>query len=134
MGQKQETTFASYVHSGLPKVIYCEKTSNPFKAGTPDFYLEGPAGILWVEYKWIEKPWATNRSAEDICDSQSWMRQLQWLKRAETNGINNAVIVGMGQGKKSQGYFITSPYDFSFDHHRLWSYLELRTWISTHVT
>jgi hypothetical protein len=134
MGQKQETTFARFIHKGLPSTIYIEKTSNPFRAGTPDYYIEGPEGILWIEYKWINKLWTEDKQAENLCSSQSWIRQLQWLKRAESNDVNNAVIIGVGLGRQSQGYFITSPYDFLYDQHRLWSYIELRNWIKEYVT
>lgn len=134
MGQKQETTFAALINKGLPENIYYEKMSNPFRAGTPDFYYEGPAGILWAEYKWIEKPWVEDKLPADICNSRSWLRQLQWLKRAHESGVATAVIVGIGLGKTAKSYWLRYPFCFFFSQDQPQSYIEHRHWIIEHVT
>lgn len=72
------------------------KTNNPFVAGCPDLYVEGPASILWIEFKQLE----VIPSFLTLCEgSKPKLTPLQqeWLIRAENNGVTTAVIVGCQQ-------------------------------------
>lgn len=129
--QKQENKFAATVNIGLPGSIWFEKTSNPFRAGMPDFYYEGPKSILWVEYKWLNKPFNDNCVAEKICTTRSWNLQRLWLNRAHLNSVNTAVIIGVGT---KQGYILKYPYCYHKDQDILYSVSNIQEWIISNVT
>lgn len=117
MSEKQETTFTRKLVKLLPLSMYIEKTNNPYRRGTPDLYLEDLDFSMWVEMKWIEKPWGERFiSREQICKSKSWPLQLRWLQRAAANGHRTAVIVGVGS---KEAYIIGYPFDY--ENHRLMS-------------
>jgi hypothetical protein len=71
-----ESGFISKVHKKLPKSIYRVKFSDKFAGGIPDTWYSGPAGDVWVEYKYqlvpghkpnlsdLQKAWLTDRTAE----------------------------------------------------------------------
>lgn len=128
--QKQENKFAATVNKGLSGSIWYEKTSNPFRAGMPDFYYEGPKGILWVEYKWREKPFADSCVAAKLCSTRSWNIQRIWLDRSFLNGVNTAVIIGVGT---SQGYILEYPYCYRKEQDPLYSVSDIQEWITSHV-
>lgn len=111
---KNETAFSNYLHGKFELPVYFEKTNNPWRWGTPDFYYEGPAGILWSEHKWIKEPWTEDVATKDICKTQSWPKQVKWLNRAHDNGVNTCVIVGVGVGRNRKAYWLSYPYGFSF--------------------
>jgi hypothetical protein len=53
--------------------------NNPFRAGVPDYYIDLDNGKFgWFEYKWLDKPWTTDREAEKICPTKSWVQQHKW--------------------------------------------------------
>jgi len=113
MAEKPENRFINLVHSKMHKDVYYEKMNNPYRSGTPDVYYEGKADILWVEYKWIPKPWSKDLLPEEICSTKSWIAQRNWLKRAYDNGVNAVVIVGIGSGRLSRGYILHYPFSFN---------------------
>lgn len=93
---KPETTFHNGINRHLRKEVYREKTNNPYRGGMPDFYYEGNKGILWVEYKyWVSLPRSgIIESVYDLVTPRQWL----WLTRANTNGVNVAVILGYKKG------------------------------------
>lgn len=124
--QKHETTFCASFHRKLDSAIYVEKTANPFRSGTPDFYYEGPSGkIIWVEYKWINQAWTTNRTTEQICASKNWPLQHRWLTRAHHNQILTFTIIGVGKGQSTRAYILEYPYEFQVTVHPLFTIPQL---------
>ena len=114
MSEKNETTFYKSLHKKLSKDVYYEKMSNPFRSGTPDFYFEGPTGkVLWVEYKWIEKEWDTDRPTSMICGHRGWVQQRRWLERSHKRGIDAYTILGIGKGRYTKAYILCYPYTFT---------------------
>lgn len=134
MTQKAETTFSNLLHSKLDPSIYKEKMSNPFRKGTPDFYYESKGLILWAEHKHILKPWTIDKEPKDICKSQSWPPQLRWLTRAHLNGQQTLVIVGIGQGKTTQGYILSFPFNFEVQYNLAFGLEHITKYIENKVT
>lgn len=125
MAEKKETLFSRKLHDKLIPQVYVEKTSNPWRAGIPDFYYETAGNILWAEHKWMPKPWTKIVSCEDICKGSQWPRQRAWLNRAHGNQISTRVIVGVGEGRKTMGYLLCYPYSFDPSLDKLWNLKEL---------
>lgn len=115
--EKSETTFSRLFHKYINGSIYFEKMSNPYKSGTPDFYYENQSRILWVEHKWITKPWKANREASKICSTASWTHQRHWLIRAHDSLIPVRTIIGIGKGKGTLVYILAHPFTFDVDYH-----------------
>jgi len=125
--KKEETKFIEKFIKHLPEVIYVEKTFNPLRRGTPDLYIEGPRDIMWVECKWIPKPWT--ESVAEICDSASWPLQKKWLQRAYHKGVQTAVLVGVGNN--DQAYVLTTyDFDFRHTHDELFPLTESAEWLT----
>lgn len=99
MASKPENLFIGRVHKLLPPEIYHEKMANPYRGGTPDEYYEGPKGILWVEYKYLEK------LPPKLCltnlkgPTSVTPLQQKWLERAVANNVNACVILGFERNK-----------------------------------
>lgn len=105
MTSKAETTFANGVHKLLPPAVYAEKMHNPFRGGTPDFYIEGPASTVWIEYKFIALP---KRDSTLIVPNLSALQQ-DWLQRNYDNGYAPRVIVGCRVGRQACGAIFNHP-------------------------
>ena len=93
MSKQPESTFLQGVRALLPLSIYTMKTNNPFVGGCPDLYVEGDAGILWLEFKYLD----VLPSTLVLSDGKLTRLQQDWLYRAELNGVQSAVIVGHKQ-------------------------------------
>ena len=133
MTQKNETTFSRLLHSKFGQSIYLEKTNNPYRKGTPDFYYEGPGAILWSEHKHIERPWTKNLLASEICKSASWPMQRRWLVRAHENAKQTCVIVGVGKGRGTKAYILGYPYSFNIETNKLLSLEQVTEYIENAV-
>jgi len=131
MAVKPENRFAKTLFSKLNSRIRFEKTNNPYRAGMPDYYMEGPSGILWVEVKWISEPWIKDLEASKICKTASWTKQRQWLSIAHGNNVNTAVIVGVSSGRDTKGYVLEYPYSFSFSNNQLLLPTDILTYIES---
>lgn len=94
MTAKRENTYIAGVHKHLPMEVYAEKTSNPYRGGTPDCYYEGDKRIAWAEYKFIEVP----KRADTLIKPELSPLQLRWLRRCQANGHEALVIVGSAVG------------------------------------
>lgn len=91
VSSKPETTFTRFINNLLIPDIYHLKMANPYIGGPPDVYYEGNAGILFVEYKYVP----TFPPTLDLTKNNQLTRlQADWLARAESNGVQCAVIVG----------------------------------------
>jgi hypothetical protein len=89
-----ETTFIQSVHRHLPNELYRMKNHNQYNGGIPDVWYSGPAGDLWVEYKFITVP------ARDTTVINFGLSELQqsWLKARHHEGRKVGVIVGSKLG------------------------------------
>lgn len=87
-----EHGFVRSIHRKLPKEVYRWKVADRFTNGVPDAWYSGPAGDVWVEYKYIPR---TPRKAYrvEITDLQK-----KWLMERAIEGRNVAVIVGCPTG------------------------------------
>ena len=109
MSAGPEGRYISKVHRQLTKSrsIYSMKMNMGMGAprGVPDYYYEGNADILWVEYKVLPVPISSKRK---LPWSMFSAHQLNWIIRAQSNGRPVAGIIGDPDGN---GIFI-SGYEF----------------------
>lgn len=94
MAQQPENTFIAAVHRHLPVDLYRMKNHNQYNGGIPDVWYSGPAGDLWVEYKFVVLP---KRDATVIKVELSDL-QKHWLAFRHAEGRNVGVIVGCKDG------------------------------------
>ena len=66
-----EHNFVRSIHNKLKGKVHIWKINARFANGVPDAWYSGPAGDLWVEYKWgkydvsaLQQKWLTDRHAE----------------------------------------------------------------------
>ena len=76
-----------------PEIYYMQNT-NPYVSGIPDIYFEGCESCIWIEAKAIPL-WPKQLD----CTKLLTANQLKWLKRANKNEVNVAVIVGTPSGE-----------------------------------
>lgn len=100
MARKPEAVFRSGVNKKLPPAVYHCGIGGSYVGGIPDEYYEGPAGILFAEYKRLPP---RHPPVIDLCDPSAKTKlsalQQEWLRRAHGNGVKVAVICGSGDGK-----------------------------------
>lgn len=97
-----ENTFINWVNKRLSSDVYCEKTHNDYRGGTPDVYYEGTScksRMFWVEYKFLKTP-----PKHSFTPKLSQL-QKRWLRRNYKNGHYPLVIVGHPDG----AYILTHP-------------------------
>jgi hypothetical protein len=95
---KPERNFINRIHRKIKPTLYKQAMGLTSTNGTPDYYYEGLRGELWVEYKWYpEEPQEIN-----LCDTKKKthlsMLQQNWLRRANTNCVDVAVVAGYPKG------------------------------------
>lgn len=89
-----ENTFIGAVHRHLPSGLYRLKNNNQFHAGIPDCWYSGPAGDLWIEYKFVVLPKRENTVIGiDLSELQK-----HWIKSRHAEGRSVGVIVGCREG------------------------------------
>jgi len=86
-----EHGFVRSVHKKLPTDLYKWKIHDSYTNGVPDAMYAGEKAILFVEYKYVPKLPAKNKTPIKINLSGL---QLQWLNNFIDLGHNVAVIVG----------------------------------------
>ena len=89
-----ENTFIQSVHRHLPEAIFRMKNHNQYHGGIPDCWYSGPAGDLWIEYKFIVLP---KRDDTTITIDLSALQQ-DWLRKRSAEGRKLGVIVGSKDG------------------------------------
>lgn len=89
-----ENTFIRSVHRHLPVELYVLKNNNQFHAGIADCWYSGPAGDLWIEYKFVALPKRENTNIE-ISLSEL---QKHWLRSRHAENRTVGVIVGCKEG------------------------------------
>lgn len=86
-----EAGFIKKVHKLLDPAVYRWKIADRFTGGIPDCWYSGPAGELWIEYKYVPGPSQTIRA--NLSSLQS-----KWLRARMDEGRNVAVVVGLPGG------------------------------------
>jgi hypothetical protein len=89
-----ENTFIASVHRHLPVGLYHLKNHNQYNGGIPDVWYSGPAGDLWIEYKFIVLP---KRDDTIITPNLSEL-QKDWLRRRHSEGRKLGVVIGNKNG------------------------------------
>lgn len=129
MSRKPETTAANRVNTRV-KDCYFEKMHNPYRGGTPDFYYEGSAKSMWIEYKWYEKK-PTQWSLTSGKDPKITVLQQNWLRRAHSNRQLTAVIVAY---ERLYAIFPGDSWETEFASHEDLTAQETAMWIEFNVT
>ena len=83
------------VHRHLPPEMHKWKVHDNYAGGVPDCWYAGPAGNIWVEYKWITK--LPKRDTTVIKPNLS-AQQLAWLIKMSGHSISCACIIGCPEG------------------------------------
>ena len=102
---KPENRFLNRLKPKLEKQLrwYVEKMNNPYRSGTPDWYVEwfgrdGKCGMGWIEAKFWEIKTRDKVSAHKLVDKCSPL-QLDWLLRTSNNCINAGILCGFPDTK-----------------------------------
>ena len=85
-----EHGFIKAVHRHLSPEVYRWKIHDTYTGGVPDAFYLGPAGSLWVEYKYVKLP----KRPDTIVTFGTSKLQTIWLTRAQECGQLAALIVG----------------------------------------
>lgn len=85
-----EHGFIKAVHRHLPKEVYRWKIHDTYTGGVPDAFYCGPAGSLWIEYKYIQLP---KRKSTIVTFGTSELQRI-WLTKMQNNGQLTGLIVG----------------------------------------
>lgn len=92
-----EHSFIRSIHKLLPKEVYKWKINDPYQGGVADAYYSGPAGDLWVEYKFIKSLPKRTTTVIHFTKHLSPLQQT-WLKDRHKEGRAVAVVVGSDKG------------------------------------
>ena len=87
-----EHAFVKRVHRHLPSELYRWKVADRYTNGVPDAWYSGPAGDLWVEYKYLP------RTPRRVFTPALSALQKKWLIERHREGRNVAVVVGCPDG------------------------------------
>jgi hypothetical protein len=90
---KPESNFIERVHGRLPKSIYREKMSNPYRSGTPDCWYSGQRD-LWIEYKYAVLP----KRPGTYIDFDVSPLQRRWIESRRLEGRDVWLVVGCSVG------------------------------------
>ena len=125
-----EHGFIKAVHRHLSPEVYRWKIHDTYTGGVPDAFYMGPAGSLWVEYKYVKLP---KRDTTTVTFGLS-MLQISWLTRAQSYGQLVAVIVGF----ERSAVVVTDPQYFGGLtkrqlHEEALSFQQTAGWIESHV-
>ena len=86
-----EHSFIKSIHRYLHPDVHSWKIHDTYTGGVPDAMYSGPAGLLFVEYKYVKE--LPKKASTSIKTSLSAL-QLQWLNRVN-QPANAALIVGV---------------------------------------
>jgi hypothetical protein len=125
-----EHGFIKAVHRHLSPEVYRWKIHDTYTGGVPDAFYMGPAGSLWVEYKYVKLP---KRDTTVVTFGLS-MLQISWLTKAQMCGQLVAVIVGF----ERSAVVVTNPRFFKNKIKRelqeeAISFQQTASWIERHV-
>ena len=87
-----EHSFVRSIHNALSPDVYKWKIHDTYTGGVPDAMYAGPAGVLFVEYKYVKS--LPKKDTTVIRHSLSAL-QCAWLDRMK-GSTNVALILGVG--------------------------------------
>ena len=90
-----EHSFVKAVHRKLPADVYRWKIHDTYTGGVPDAMYAGPAGLLFVEYKYLKK--LPKKPSTPIKTGLSEL-QIAWLERMRLYNILVLTIIGSPPG------------------------------------
>jgi len=88
-----EHSFIKAVHRSLPSEIYRWKIHDTYTGGVPDAFYAGPAGMIFIEYKYIK---TLPKKAETPIKNTLSTLQVVWLTRMHNFGHTVAAVIGIG--------------------------------------
>jgi len=93
----RESTFTTSIGKLLPPTVYKLKLMLPYTAGVADSWYSGPAGDVWVEWKYLK---SIPRVVDLVGGQHPIVTRLQqhWLRGRHAEGRRVAVIVGCREG------------------------------------
>ena len=86
-----EHSFIKSVHRYLPSDFFKWKIHDTYTSGVPDTFYAGPAGILFVEYKYVKN--LPKKDSTCVKTTLSYL-QIQWLNRMVEFNQNAALVIG----------------------------------------
>ena len=108
-----EHSFIKAVHRKLPSDVYRWKIHDTYTGGVPDTWYAGPAGTLFVEYKYIQN--LPKRPTTEVKSGLSAL-QIAWLDRMWDYKVVVAVIIGSKVGSlilsDQEWHKVLKPQDF----------------------
>ena len=90
-----EHSFVKAVHRKLPPEVYKWKIHDTYTGGVPDAMYAGPAGLLFVEYKYLKS--LPKKPTTPIKTGLSEL-QVSWLERMLLYNVLVLVIIGSPSG------------------------------------
>ncbi len=90
-----EHSFVKAVHRKLPPEVYKWKIHDTYTGGVPDAMYAGPAGLLFVEYKYLKS--LPKKPTTPIKTGLSEL-QIIWLERMLLYNVLALVIIGSPSG------------------------------------
>ena len=90
-----EHSFVKAVHRKLPPDVYRWKIHDTYTGGVPDAMYAGPAGLVFVEYKYLKS--LPKKTTTPIKTGLSAL-QIQWLERMFVYKVLAIVIIGSPKG------------------------------------
>jgi len=90
-----EHSFVKAVHRKLPPEVYKWKIHDTYTGGVPDAMYAGPAGLLFVEYKYLKK--LPKKPTTPIRTGLSEL-QIIWLERMLLYNVLVVAIIGSPSG------------------------------------
>jgi hypothetical protein len=87
-----EHSFVRSIHNALSPDVYKWKIHDTYTGGVPDAMYAGPAGVLFVEYKYVKS--LPKKDTTAIRHSLSAL-QCAWLERMK-GSTNVALVLGVG--------------------------------------
>jgi hypothetical protein len=90
-----EHAYIRAVHRLLPPSTDAWKINDVFEGGVADAYYSGPAGDMWIEYKFVK---ALPKRPGTMVPIDLSELQKQWHRRRHAHGRRVAVVVGSPTG------------------------------------
>lgn len=113
-----EHSYTRAILKALPAEIHTQSMTSASlnNNGTPDRYIDGPAGDLWVEFKFLPRPPKILRPYDLLS-----AHQMRWLKRRAGDRLepNAIVIIGFKlTERRAAGLVLDTVAEWEVHHHR----------------
>lgn len=113
-----EHSYTRAILKALPAEIHTQSMTSASlnNNGTPDRYIDGPSGDLWVEFKFLPRPPKILRPYELLS-----AHQLRWLKRRAGNRLQHNALLVVGfkvSERRAMGLVLEHEFEWEQDHRR----------------